>query len=173
MKRIAILGRGGAGKSTLASYLATRYKLPVFELDQYFWDEDLTPTPVDQWNVIHQQIISEPEWIIDGDLGVYDTKLLERLKAADTVILLDFSARVCGMRALRRSPENLEFWKWVLRYRRDSLPRIMAACAHPEVQARIYRFCTPAELDNFLENLRQREYWAEFWEGYREQPEDL
>ena len=43
MKRIAILGRGGAGKSTLASYLATRYKLPVFELDQYFWDEDLTP----------------------------------------------------------------------------------------------------------------------------------
>ena len=35
MKRIAILGRGGAGKSTLASYLATRYKLPVFELDQY------------------------------------------------------------------------------------------------------------------------------------------
>ena len=54
MKRIAILGRGGAGKSTLASYLATRYKLPVFELDQYFWDEDLTPTPVDQWNIIHQ-----------------------------------------------------------------------------------------------------------------------
>lgn len=154
MKRIAILGRGGAGKSTLASYLATRYKLPVLELDQYFWDEDLTPTPVDQWNVIHQQIISEPEWIIDGDLGVYDTKLLERLKAADTVILLDFSARVCGMRALRRSPENLEFWKWILRYRRDSLPRIMAACAHPEVQAHIYRFCAPAELDNFLENLR-------------------
>ena len=98
--------------------------------------------------------ISEPEWIIDGDLGVYDTKLLERLKAADTVILLDFSARVCGMRALRRSPENLEFWKWILRYRRDSLPRIMAACAHPEVQAHIYRFCAPAELDNFLENLR-------------------
>lgn len=53
---------------------------------------------------------------MDGDLGPYDA-LEVRLKAADTVILLDFSILRCAWRALRRSRERWDFWRWLLTYR--------------------------------------------------------
>lgn len=37
MKRVVILGRGGAGKSTLAARLGEITGLPVIELDKSFW----------------------------------------------------------------------------------------------------------------------------------------
>ncbi len=37
MRRVVIMGPGGAGKSTLARTLGERTGLPVFHLDQYFW----------------------------------------------------------------------------------------------------------------------------------------
>jgi len=49
MRRILILGRGGAGKSTLAARLGAALALPVIELDKHFWARDLTPTPKDRW----------------------------------------------------------------------------------------------------------------------------
>jgi adenylate kinase family enzyme len=45
MKRVAILGRGGAGKSTLAQKLSYALDLPVIELDSLFWQPDLRPAP--------------------------------------------------------------------------------------------------------------------------------
>jgi shikimate kinase len=40
MRRILILGRGGAGKSTLAARLGATLALPVIELDKHFWAPD-------------------------------------------------------------------------------------------------------------------------------------
>lgn len=36
MKKIMIVGPGGAGKSTLAKELATKFSLPLYHLDRYF-----------------------------------------------------------------------------------------------------------------------------------------
>lgn len=58
---------------------------------------------------------------MDGDLGPYDVPGV-RLEAADTVILLDFSFRRCASRAIRRSRERADFWRWVGAYRRRSRP---------------------------------------------------
>lgn len=43
MRRVVILGRGGAGKSTLAATVGTATGLPVVELDRHFWGPGLEP----------------------------------------------------------------------------------------------------------------------------------
>lgn len=72
MKRVVVLGRGGAGKSTIAALLGAVTGLPVIELDKHFWPPDLTPIPRDQWTAIQRKLISGSQWILDGDLGPYD-----------------------------------------------------------------------------------------------------
>jgi adenylate kinase family enzyme len=43
VKRVVVLGRGGAGKSTVAVQLGMLTGLPVMELDKHFWSSDLSP----------------------------------------------------------------------------------------------------------------------------------
>ena len=109
MRRVVILGRGGAGKSTLAQTLSRKLDLPVTELDSIFWQPGLRPTPEPDWTAIQRGLVARDRWIIDGDLGPYDTGLALRLRAADTIVVLDFPLWWCAWRAVRRSRETLEF----------------------------------------------------------------
>src|SRR5262245_33703619 len=149
MRRIVVLGRGGAGKSTLATHLGAALALPVIELDKHFWTPDLTPTPGDQWAKIQHRLTSARQWILDGDLGPYDV-LHVRLRAADTVIVLDFPLWRCAWRALRRSRENLAFWRWLVAYRRRSLPAVMAAIADHAGHAELHVLRNPRAVEQFL-----------------------
>jgi adenylate kinase family enzyme len=144
-----VLGRGGAGKSTLATRLGAGTGLPVVELDKYFWSPDLTPLPRDRWAAVQRELISTEGWILDGDLGPYDV-LEVRLAAADTVVVLDFPLWRCVWRAVRRSRENLDFWRWVIGYRQRSLPLILAAVADcaPAADLRLLR--SPRAVARFL-----------------------
>ena len=144
-----ILGRGGAGKSTFAARLGATLALPVIELDKHFWPPDLTPTPKDQWAEIQRRLTRGERWVIDGDLGPYDV-LDVRLQAADTVIVLDFPLWRCAWRALRRSRENLAFWRWLLTYRRRSLPPVMAAIAANAAHAEIHVLRNPRAVEQLL-----------------------
>jgi adenylate kinase family enzyme len=144
-----ILGRGAAGKSALAARLGTAAGLPVVELDKHFWSADLSPTPKDQWRAIQQQLTDAEHWILDGDLGPYDA-LEVRLAAADTIIVLNFPLWCCAWRAARRGRENPAFWRWLLCYRRRSLPLVMAAIANHAKTAGIHLLHSPREVDEFL-----------------------
>ena len=93
MQRVVVLGRGGAGKSTASARLGRITGLPVVELDGHFWRRDLTPTPRLEWIETQRQLAAAPRWIMDGDLGPYDS-VGARLEAADTVLVLDFSRAV-------------------------------------------------------------------------------
>jgi adenylate kinase family enzyme len=123
--------------------------LPVIELDKIFWRPGLAPTPVDEWRRVQQTLIEQAAWIMDGDLGPYDAVDV-RLRAADTVIFLDFPIILCAWRAFWRSRERWDFWRWLLSYRGD---RIREAIAEHAPTATVYVLRSPKECDA---------PWAEF-----------
>jgi adenylate kinase family enzyme len=149
VKRVVILGRGGSGKSTLAAHLGAVLGLPVLELDKHFWGPGLEATPPDQWSAVQRELVRGEAWIMDGDLGPYDT-LDVRLHAADTVILLDFSFWRCAWRAIRRSRERADFWRWVWAYRRRSRPLLLAAIRTHAGEADLHVIRNPHSLRRFL-----------------------
>ena len=149
MKRVAILGRGASGKSTLARRLGDITGLPVIELDKVFWRPGLAATPRDQWVVVQERLVAEEGWIMDGDLGPYDAVEI-RLRAADTILFLDFSLARCVWRAIRRSQEGADFWRWLITYRRQGRPNLMEAVAKHAIEAQLHIFRNPKALRSFI-----------------------
>ena len=154
MRRVVILGPGASGKSRLAIHLGRITGLPVIELDKVFWRPGLAATPRDQWIKLQERHVEENGWIIDGDLGPYDAVEV-RLKAADTVIFLDFSLIRCAWRAIRRSRERADFWLWLLRYRRQSRPFLMEAIAKYAGHATLHVIRNPEALRRFVADVRR------------------
>jgi adenylate kinase family enzyme len=123
--------------------------LRVIELDKVFWQPGLAATPRDQWVEIQRRFVEQDAWIMDGDLGPYDAVEV-RLRAADTIIFLDFALVRCAWRALRRSRERADFWLWLLQYRRKSRPILMEAIANHAPQATLHVFPGPDALRRFV-----------------------
>jgi len=82
----------------------------------------------------NSDLVEKNEWILVGDLEPYDAVEV-RLRAADTVVILDFSLAQCAWRAARRPRERLDFWLWLLQYRRQSRPFLIEAIAKHAAKA--------------------------------------
>jgi adenylate kinase family enzyme len=149
MKRVLILGRGASGKSTLAKQLGAITRLPIIELDKIFWRPGLIATPREQWVAMQEQLVAGDRWIMEGDLGPYDAVEV-RLRAADTIIFLDFSLARCAWRAIRRSHQRADFWRWLLAYRYRSRPILRAAIANHAPNAMLRVFRSPKALGRFV-----------------------
>ena len=152
MKRVVILGRGASGKSTFARRLRELTGLPVLELDQLFWLPGLVAPSRDQWVLVQEMLVAEDEWIMDGALGLHDVVDV-RLRAADTVIFLDFSLVRCAWRAIRRSRERADFWRWLLTYGHTSRPILMEAIANHAAKADFCVFRSPQAISEFVANV--------------------
>jgi adenylate kinase family enzyme len=149
MKRVIVVGPGAAGKSTLAAHLGEITGLPVIELDKLFWRPGLAATPREEWSAIQRRLAARDSWIMDGDLGPYDV-LDVRLRAADTVIFLDFPRVRCAWRAARRSRERADFWRWLWSYRRRSRPVIRQAITAYAGHADLHVLTTPRAVKRFV-----------------------
>ena len=167
MKRVIVIGSGGAGKSTFSRELGEITGIPVVHLDKLHWKPNWTGTPKDEWNEVVRREVEKPEWIMDGNFG--GTRAM-RMRAADTIIMLDLPRRVCMYRIIKRTvvyrnktrPDMAEgcterfdrdFIKWVWNYRKDSRTR---AFKELESQAgkNIVVLRTRREVAGFLESMR-------------------
>jgi adenylate kinase family enzyme len=149
------LGRGASGKSNLASKLGEITGLPVIELDKLFWQPGLQALPRDEWVKMQRSLVAQERWIMDGDLGQYDAVEV-RLQAADTIILLNFALVRCAWRALRRGRERSDFWRWLIAYRRRSLPVLMQAISKFAPHAELHLIRNPKQLRRFLAGVEQK-----------------
>jgi adenylate kinase family enzyme len=156
VRRVVILGRGGAGKSTLARQLSDATGIPAVELDALFWQPGPVPMNPGRWTEHQHDLTQRACWILDGDLGPYDQALDVRLRAADTVVILDFSLPRCAWRTLLRGREPREYWRWVWAYRRRSLPAIMWAASAYAPGAGLYVLRNPAIVRRFVDGVRRQ-----------------
>jgi adenylate kinase family enzyme len=155
MKRVLVFGRGGSGKSTLASKLGEITGLPVIELDKIFWQPGLHPLPAAEWVNVQRRLIKRDSWIMDGDLGHYDAVEV-RLQAADTIVVLDFGLVRCAWRAMRRGRERSDFWRWLIAYRRRSLPVLLQAISKFAPRATLHLMKNRKEVWRFVAGLERK-----------------
>jgi adenylate kinase family enzyme len=153
VQRVLIFGRGGAGKSTLATRLGQQLGLPVIELDQLFWSSHLEPMPPDRWEDTTAAVAAADRWIIEGDLGPFDV-LAPRLVRADTIIVLDYSLSRCAWRSLRRGREQLDFWRWVISWRRRSRPQLLTSLQQHAPDTPLHLLRKPRDCKDLLPRLR-------------------
>lgn len=100
MKRILILGRSGSGKTTFSDKLGNVLGRKVVHLDNLFWKPGwVRAFTAAEWENKVQELISEEEWILDGN---YHNTLEMRLKRADTVFLFEINPLLSIMQALKR-----------------------------------------------------------------------
>jgi adenylate kinase family enzyme len=105
MKRVAIFGNAGGGKSTLARELAAITGLPLHVLDKMRWRPGGAEVPYEDYLQAHARLMDGDEWIIDG-FGCSKT-VWQRLEAADTLIHVDLPLVVHAWWVTKRLVEGL------------------------------------------------------------------
>ncbi len=139
MKRVLVIGSGGAGKSTFAARLGEALGLPVIHLDRFYWRAGWVETPKGEWRGRVEELIRGDAWVMDGN---YSGTLDIRLEACDAVVFLDVPRAVCLWRVLKRAvtyrkggrPDmaegcvekiDLEFLRWIWDYPNRTRPEIL------------------------------------------------
>jgi len=168
MKKILIIGSGGAGKSTIASKLGERLNIPVTHLDKYYWKPGWVESPSDEWREKVQSLVKYDQWIMDGNYkGTFDI----RFKEADTIVILDFPPIICIFRSLKRRfqywnqtrpdmvnhcPEKLiepSFFRWVWNFLKDGMPIIENCLQQYGRHTNVIRLKSPKEVNQWVDEL--------------------
>jgi adenylate kinase family enzyme len=167
MKRVLILGCGGAGKSTLARKMAISLGLPIFHLDQVIWAPGWIEIEPAAMRKKLGKITSGRRWILDGALGRHR---MECIRKADTVVFMDIGRMTCLMRVAWRQIRNwgrvrqdmapgcvekidLEFWRWIWRYPEHSRPAILRDLSGLPKNRRVHILRNTNEAKRFLASI--------------------
>jgi adenylate kinase family enzyme len=161
-KKIAVIGINASGKSTFARELAKRTGLPLFHMDNLFWKGKWEVVPEEEYLAKERELVQKPEWIIEGYV---DRKEIDRLKAADLIIYLDYSGPRIFWQTIRRwwkhrhvarpelhkdALESISFHNLRLALFRLERPEVEAALRATD-QSKIMRFRSPKELQKFVD----------------------
>ncbi|MFL6256137.1 MAG: DNA topology modulation protein [Pyrinomonadaceae bacterium] len=167
MKRVLVIGSGGAGKSTFARRLGERLGLPVIHLDRAYWRAGWVEPSKDEWCRNVEAMCARESWVMDGN---YSGTLDVRLAACDAVVFLDLPRTVCTWRVIKRAlryrgagrpdmaegcRENLDrefliFLLWVWNYPRHSRPKILKRLEAFSGGKHIHILRSSAEAEEFL-----------------------
>lgn len=166
MKKVVIIGSGGAGKSTFARRLHEITGLKLIHLDQLYWKPNWAEPSKADWETLLKTELEKDEWIMDGHFG---GTLELRLKYCDTAIFLDLPRTVCVYRAVKRwikyygtnRPDmtvgcnekvDLEFLGWIWNFSTIKKPKIEEKLRIFEKEKKIIRLRSQKEVENFFLN---------------------
>lgn len=94
--RISILGFSCSGKTSFSNWLGKLSKLPVFHLDDYYWESPWVKN--ENFNVM--DVVKCENWIIDGTY--YHEFFEERILNSNYIIYLDCNIFVRIFRMIKR-----------------------------------------------------------------------
>jgi adenylate kinase family enzyme len=167
MKRVAIFGNAGGGKSTIARRLAKLTGLPLYVIDMMQFRAGGDKLPQHEFLQAHADLLRREEWIIDG----FGSAALswERFAAADTLIYVDLPLRIHYTWVTKRFinglfadpkgwPEGSPLWSSTLSsYRviplchRHLTPKYRLLVAEASVAKRVHHLRSVAQVYSFLE----------------------
>ena len=174
MRRIAIVGTTGSGKTTLAEQLAPLLDAEHIELDALFWTPGWRPVMPELFRQRVEAATSGERWIIAGIYGQVRDLVWGR---ADTLIWLDFALplvlRRLAVRTVKRAVTRENLWntgnreslrralgkqsilRWALRTHRTNRARFTADVADPRyAHLAVHRFDHPRALDQWVDRLK-------------------
>jgi adenylate kinase family enzyme len=171
MRRVLVIGSGGAGKSTFARRLGELLGLEVIHLDALYWRAGWVETPKEVWRERVAELVGREAWVLDGN---YSGTLELRLAACDTVVFLDLPRATCVWRILKRAliyrgvarpdmargcPERVtaDFVRWVWNYPARTRPKVLKLLAEHAEGRRVFRLRSRAEVEEFLKRVAARE----------------
>lgn len=170
MKRVAVFGNTGGGKSTLAKRLAEITRLPLYPLDLIQFKAGGEPVPHEEYLKTHAELLRQDEWIIDG-FGCVATAW-QRFSEADTLVYLDLPLVVHGWWVTKRLlkslyakpegwPEGSPMWRSTLNsYKvlwlchRRLTPRYRKLVVEAAATKRVHHVKSPAEMTALLAVIR-------------------
>jgi adenylate kinase family enzyme len=167
MKKILVLGPGGAGKTTFARELASILQIELIHLDAYYWKPGWVASTPDEWIDTVDELMQKESWVMDGN---YRGTLVQRLYEADTAILLDMPRWQCLWRVLKRwcryagqtrpdmaegCPERLtwQFLYYIWTYPGRSRPRVLELLDLMAKDKDVVVVRSPRQATEFLANL--------------------
>lgn len=167
MKKVAVIGSPGSGKSVFSRKLGESLELPVIHLDSHYWQAGWTPTASEEWDEFLKEQVGKEQWIIDGN---YTRTLDIRLEAADTIVFLDLPRPLCIYRIIKRRfmyraesrpdlnadcEEKLDagFVKWVWNYRKKVRPKVLEAIELHGEGKKILILSSRKEVEAFLKGM--------------------
>ncbi len=168
MKKIIIIGPGGAGKTVFSRQLAELLHREVIHLDKHYWQPNWQRPEKGVWTHKVKQFLAGEEWIIDGN---YKSTLDLRMAAADTVIFLNLPKWFCISRILWRRIQyhkktradlggnNTEkiswrFLHWVANYPTSEVLTKLQSCQNSK---RIIVLRSPSQIKRFLAEIAHAE----------------
>src|SRR5262245_34571879 len=178
MRRVAVFGNAGAGKSTLAKRLSELTGLPFHPIDLIRFPTGYRPKEKDggklsdeEYFKIHAELIKQDKWIIDGFDSV--ASAWERFSAADTLVYIDLPLFTHYRWVTKRLvqgifvnpegwPEDSPIWSSTLycyrvlwRCHRLLTPRYRQLVADTVSTKRVHHLRSPAEMRLFLEAIKK------------------
>lgn len=170
MKRVAIFGNAGGGKSTLARELAAITGLPLYVIDKMQFRRGGIAVPHEEYLEAHAALVAGDEWIIDGFGGI--KAAWERFEAADTLIHVDLPLPVHTLWVTKRlvhglfanppgwpegSPvisSSISSYRVLWPCHRQLTPKYRAYVAEMAERKQVFHLRSRRELKRFLETVR-------------------
>lgn len=162
MNKIIVIGSPGAGKSTLSKKLAKALNIPLYHLDNLFWNKDKTHIEYPLFEDKIRKIMETDKWIIDGN---YADSLEMRIKETDTIILLNYDLDIClnGIKERvgilrddipwKEDTLDPEFYQFVLNFPTVTLIKIKKILANYP-NKNLIEFKNREEANNFVKNIK-------------------
>jgi len=166
VKRVAIFGNAGAGKSTLGKRLATATGLPLYPIDLIAFRVGGGAVPHDEYLRAHGDLLTKDEWMIEGYGSV--ASAWERFAKADTLVYIDLPVARHYWWVTKRAikgvfanpegwPENSPIWSSTV-----SSYKVVWRC-HRLLTPRYRRLIADSAADKQVHHLRSRRDIAAFF----------
>jgi adenylate kinase family enzyme len=176
MKKVAVFGNAGAGKSTLAKRLAALTGLPLYPLDLIQYRPGGAAVPHAEYLQAHADLLRKDEWIIDGFGSVESA--WGRFAEADTLIYIDLPVVTHYLWVTKRLikglfvtpegwPEGSPMWSSTMdSYRviwlchRGLTPSYRRLVADSAASKRVHHLRSPAAIAAFLSAVKRENTWT-------------